>query len=86
MTRYQSAYSNSELTEQRYIKECGECGIETIIGTWMDSAPNLKRGTDITLQEQLRAALNSLSELEVAEWAASLVGNPDFSTWLGDQL
>lgn len=82
---FQSAYSGSEAQELAYIKQCGEMGIATIVDTWLDSA-----GIDVDDQPALRTALNTaltshLAEIEIAEAAAQLVGNPDFESWMDDQ-
>lgn len=85
MTRYQSAYSAAELAEQEYIESYGECGIETIVESWLDTAPKLPHGTRMELRTELFNALMKLSELEIAQWAAEICGNPDFETWMGDR-
>ena len=86
MSRVQSSYSNSELVEREYIKTCGEAGVTTIIDSWMDSAPkDLPPEVSDIITASLRIALAALSDLEAAEWAASLCGNQDFETWLSNQ-
>lgn len=78
---FQSAYSSTEQRELDYIRTCGECGIETIIDCILDrEAPTLEDRFE--LQERLRIALSILSDLEAAEWAAKLCGNPGFEEWM----
>lgn len=80
-----SAYTSAERAEQEYIRLHGECGVETILDTWLDSAPKLRPVLSTALRDKLREALAMLSDLETAEWASMLNDGPDFEEWMGDQ-
>jgi hypothetical protein len=83
---YQSALSASETAEQMYINQCGEAGMSTVLDCILDECP-VSKETQTSLRQTLIAAIcdAGVTDLELAEWAAKLVGNPSFEEWYGDQ-
>lgn len=85
MSRALSAYSDSERAEHEFIRLHGQCGVETILDTWLDAAPRFKPVVSTALRDKLKEALAMLSDVEVAEWASILCEGPGFEEWMGDQ-
>lgn len=84
---HQSAFSKDELEQRAYIKQCGERMADTIVGDWLE---------DVVITDHAEARLESLradlaqvltdclDEIEIAETAAGIVGNPTFEKWRED--
>jgi hypothetical protein len=84
MSQVQSAYSNSELAEQEYIRLHGQRMSRTIVETWLDGF--LAFEDNIGLKSALRSALDAhLTDLGIAELASVLVGGPTFEQFLENQ-
>lgn len=83
---YQSAFSAAETAEAMYQRECGEMMADTIVDTILDDCPlGCADEQRSVLRTALLAAVNTLTERDIAEWAAKVSGNMCFEDWYGDQ-
>jgi len=76
-----------ESREELYIKTCQEKGTESIVGKWLDEAPErLSSEIKAELAPHLQLLLlRYVDELTRAEWASQSCDGPDYETWIQDQ-
>jgi len=83
---YQRTETYNEVLEAEYLKSCGEKMALTIAETWADAitlhkSRNRERRREVIVSQIVKAIEGNMSDLEIAETAASLVGNPGFEEY-----
>jgi len=76
---YQRTETREEQLQAEYVTTYGEKMEETIIESWLDGS---QLWNNAEFKSGLRALLASQDALEIAQLAASLVGNPGFEEYV----